>query len=64
MEADKAGRAAGSQTVRYIYQTVEGVTEPKYALAPEPAGLSFSCIAKLEKSEKLEKGCRALSLVR
>jgi streptogramin lyase len=49
-----------SQTVRYIYQTVEGITEPKYALAPEPAGLSFSCIAKLEKSEKLEKGCRAL----
>ena len=49
-----------AQTVRYIYQTVGGVTEPKYALAPEPAGLSFSCIAKLEKSEKLEKGCRAL----
>ncbi len=49
-----------SQTVRYIYQTVEGVTRPAYALAPEPAGLSFSCISKLEKSEKLEKGCRAL----
>jgi YD repeat-containing protein len=49
-----------SQTVRYIYQTVEGVTRPKYALAPEPVGLSFSCISKLEKAEKLEKGCRAL----
>ena len=49
-----------AQKVQYIYQTVEGVTEPKYALAPEPAGLSFSCIAKLEKAEKLEKGCRAL----
>lgn len=49
-----------SQTVRYFYQTVDGVTEPKYALAPEPTGLSFSCAAKLEKSEKLESGCRAL----
>ena len=49
-----------AQKVQYIYQTVEGVTEPKYALAPEPAGLSISCIAKLEKAEKLEKGCRAL----
>ncbi len=49
-----------SQTVRYIYQTVEGVTAPKWAIAPEPAGLSFSCVSKAEKSEKLEKGCRAL----
>ena len=49
-----------AQTVRYIYQTSEGITEPKYAVGPEPAGLSFSCIAKLEKVEKLEKGCRAL----
>jgi RHS repeat-associated protein len=49
-----------SQTVRYLYQTVEGATRPTYALAPEPAGLSFSCASKLEKSEKLEKGCRAL----
>ena len=49
-----------SQTVRYIYQTAEGITEPKYALAPEPGGLSFSCYAKLEKAEALEKGCRAL----
>jgi RHS repeat-associated protein len=49
-----------AQTVRYIYQTSEGITEPKYAVGPEPAGLSFSCIAKLEKAEKLEKGCRAL----
>jgi RHS repeat-associated protein len=52
-----------SQTARYIYQTTEGVTEPKYALAPEPTGLSFSCFTELEKSEKLEKGCRALEFV-
>ncbi len=49
-----------SQTVRYVYQTLEGVIEPRYALAPEPAGLGYSCISKLEKSEHLEKGCRAL----
>ena len=49
-----------AQTVRYIYQMSEGITEPKYAVGPEPAGLSFSCIAKLEKAEKVENGCRAL----
>ena len=52
-----------SQAVRYIYQTVEGITEPKYAVAPEPGGLSVSCISALEKGEtleKLEKGCRVL----
>jgi hypothetical protein len=49
-----------SQTVRYIYQTVEGAIAPKWAIAPEPAGLSFSCVAKAEKAEKLETGCRAL----
>ncbi len=52
-----------SQAVRYIYQTAEGITEPKYAVAPEPSGLSVSCISALEKSElleKLEKGCRVL----
>ncbi len=48
-----------SQTVRYVFQTVEGVTEPKWAIAPEPAGVS-SCITKIEKSEALVKGCRAL----
>ncbi len=48
-----------SQTVRYIYQTMEGVTEPRWAIAPEPAGIA-SCIAKAEKSEALPKGCRAL----
>jgi RHS repeat-associated protein len=53
--------ALASETMRYVYQTVEGVTEPTYALAPEPAGLGYSCIAKLEKAESLEKGCRALS---
>ncbi len=59
-KATKQEGPVAAQTVRYIYQTVGGITEPKYALAPEPAGLSFSCIAKFEKSEKLEKGCRAL----
>jgi RHS repeat-associated protein len=52
-----------AQRVRYIYQTVEGVTEAKYAVAPEPSGLSPSCISTLEKGEPLEKlakGCRAL----
>ena len=52
-----------SQAVRYIYQTAEGITEPKYGVAPEPGGLSVSCISALEKSEpleKLEKGCRVL----
>ncbi len=51
-----------SQAVRYTYQTVEGVTEPKYALAPEPAGVT-SCMTRLEKKEELVKGCRALSFV-
>jgi RHS repeat-associated protein len=46
--------------LHYLYATVEGVSEPKYELAPEPAGLSFSCLGKLEKAEKLESGCRAL----
>ena len=50
-----------AETTRYIYQTVEGTTEPTYALAPEPAGLGYSCFLKLEKAEGLEKGCRALS---
>jgi RHS repeat-associated protein len=49
-----------SQTVRYIYELGEDGTEPHYAIAPEPAGLSFSCVARLEKGEALEKGCRAL----
>jgi RHS repeat-associated protein len=59
-EPTKQEGPLASQTVRYIYQTVEGVTEPKWAIAPEPAGLSFSCVSKAAKSEKLEKGCRAL----
>ncbi|MFI4990570.1 MAG: RHS repeat-associated core domain-containing protein [Solirubrobacterales bacterium] len=60
-KATKQEGALASQTARYIYQTVEGVTEPTYALAPEPAGLGYSCIARLEKAESLEKGCRALA---
>jgi RHS repeat-associated protein len=49
-----------SQSVRYAYQTVEGVTEPKYAVAPEPAGVE-GCLTRLEKKEELVKGCRALT---
>jgi RHS repeat-associated protein len=48
-----------SQAVRYLYEPVEGVTEPKYALAPEPAGVT-TCLTLLEKKEELVKGCRAL----
>ncbi len=51
----------GAQTVRYLFESAEGEIRPTYALAPEPAGLGFSCMTKLEKSEKLEKGCRALA---
>ncbi len=45
-----------SQTVTYTYQTVEGVTEPAEALAPEPAGVSCG-----SKVEELKAGCRALT---
>jgi RHS repeat-associated protein len=48
-----------SQAVRYLYEPVEGITEPKYALAPEPAGVT-TCLTRLEKKEELVKGCRAL----
>lgn len=41
-----------SRTVTYTYQTVEGVTEPVQALAPEPAGVSCT---------ELKAGCRALT---
>jgi RHS repeat-associated protein len=41
-----------SQTVRYVYQTVEGITRPVEAIAPEPAGVSCG--------SELKPGCRAL----
>ncbi|HSZ14187.1 MAG TPA: RHS repeat-associated core domain-containing protein [Solirubrobacteraceae bacterium] len=51
-----------SQKTRYIFRTVEGVTEPVGELAPEPTGIS-TCYSKLEKHEELPKGCRALEFV-
>lgn len=48
-----------SQAVKYLYEPVGGVTEPKYALAPEPVGVT-TCLSRLEKKEELVKGCRAL----
>ncbi len=45
-----------SQTVRYSYQTVEGVTRPVEALAPEPAGVSCG-----SEPKELKMGCRALT---
>lgn len=47
-----------SQTVIYTYQTVEGVTEPTFALAPAPAGVS--CGGGKEAKE-LKPGCRGLT---
>ncbi|MGA2455744.1 MAG: SMP-30/gluconolactonase/LRE family protein [Solirubrobacteraceae bacterium] len=48
-----------SQTVRYIYETSEGISRPRYALAPEPAGVT-TCLSRLENKEELVAGCRAL----
>jgi hypothetical protein len=45
-----------SQTVRYSYGTVEGVTRPVEALAPEPAGVSCG-----SEPKELKAGCRALT---
>ena len=50
--AKQEGQLA-SQTVKYFYQTVEGVTRPTEALAPVPAGLS--CAAQVEKKKHLKK---------
>jgi RHS repeat-associated protein len=49
-----------SESVRYIYETIEGVSEPRYELAPEPAGVS-GCLTRLERKEALAVGCRALT---
>jgi RHS repeat-associated protein len=51
-KATKQEGPLASQTVRYTYQTVEGVTEPVQELAPEPAGVSCAT--------ELKAGCRAL----
>jgi RHS repeat-associated protein len=48
--------ALPSQTVRYTYQTVEGVSVPVEALAPEPAGVTCG-----KESKELKAGCRALT---
>jgi tripartite motif-containing protein 71 len=48
-----------TQTVQYIYKPVEGVSEPKYELAPEPVGVT-GCLTRLEKEEEVLAGCRAL----
>jgi len=45
-----------SQKVRYTFQTVEGVTEPVHAFAPEPAGVSCG-----EEIKALKEGCRVLT---
>ena len=44
-----------SQAVRYTYETVEGVSRPREALAPEPAGVSCG-----KEIKELKVGCRAL----
>jgi hypothetical protein len=47
-----------SQTVTYTYQTVEGVTEPVFALAPVPAGVSCG---NGKEAKELKPGCRGLT---
>jgi tripartite motif-containing protein 71 len=62
MPTKQEGPLLAAQTLRYIFRTSEGVTEPVGELAPEPAGIS-GCYSKLEKHEELAKGCRALEFV-
>jgi RHS repeat-associated protein len=45
-----------SQTVRYTFQTKEGVTEPVHAFAPEPPGVTCG-----EESKTWVAGCRVLT---
>ncbi|HTA12020.1 MAG TPA: DUF6531 domain-containing protein, partial [Solirubrobacteraceae bacterium] len=47
--------------VRYVYQSVEGVTEPTEALAPELPGVSCGKEAKEREVKELKAGCRALT---
>ncbi|HTA12548.1 MAG TPA: SMP-30/gluconolactonase/LRE family protein, partial [Solirubrobacteraceae bacterium] len=44
-----------SLAVRYTYETVEGVSRPREALAPEPVGVSCG-----KELKELKAGCRAL----
>jgi RHS repeat-associated protein len=59
-KATKEEGPVASETTHYIYQTVEGITEPVYALAPEPAGVT-TCLHRLENKEPLVAGCRVLA---
>jgi RHS repeat-associated protein len=54
-KATKQEGPVASETVRYTYQTVEGVTEPVEALAPEPANVTCG-----KEIKELKAGCRAL----
>jgi RHS repeat-associated protein len=59
-KATKEEGPVAGETTHYIYQTVEGLTEPVYALAPEPAGVT-TCLHRLESKEPLVAGCRVLA---
>jgi RHS repeat-associated protein len=50
-----------ARSVRYTYRTVEGVTEPTEALAPELPGVSCGKEAKEREVKELKPGCRALT---
>jgi RHS repeat-associated protein len=47
-----------SQTARFVYETVEGISRPVEALAPEPPGVSCG-----KEIKELKAGCRALGFV-
>jgi RHS repeat-associated protein len=47
-----------SQAARYVYETVEGISRPVEALAPEPPGVSCG-----KEIKELKAGCRALGFV-
>jgi RHS repeat-associated protein len=61
---EQAAGAGGLNQMKDLYRkTSEGVVEPVAIVAPEPAGVSWSCSARLEKHEELANGCRALEFV-
>jgi hypothetical protein len=45
----------------FEWERLEGLTRPKEALAPAPAGVT--CSSKLKEPKELRKGCRALTFV-
>jgi virginiamycin B lyase len=45
----------------FEWERLEGLTRPKEALAPAPAGVT--CSLKLKEPKELSKGCRALTFV-